>query len=107
MFKEIERRWIGVSVAFSMMAVIVAAALSITYTLTVAHGLEIAELVLLVHMVLTVFSASILVFWIGRYRQTNHDIETLRKKTERKIHRCNETEHDVSERRNMCGRRRK
>lgn len=45
-------------------------------------------------VVLTVLSAAMLTFWAVRYKQTSHDLETLREQIERKMRGRNESEHD-------------
>jgi len=71
-------------VAALAVVVIVFVVLALPYALTEAYGLKTKKLILLMQLVvLAVFSAGMLIFWIVRYRQTSHDIETLREEIER------------------------
>lgn len=71
-------------VAALAVVVIVFVVLALPYALTEAYGLKTKKLILLMQLVvLAVFSAGMLIFWIVRYRQTSHDIETLREENER------------------------
>ena len=68
------------------------------YALTEAYGLNVKKLILLMQLgLLTVFSAGLLIWWVARYRQTSHEIETLREEIRRKIHGHTKCEHDASE----------
>ena len=85
--------------------VIVLLVLAFPYALIATYGLKVILLIQLV--VLAVFSAGMLVWWLVRYRQTSHDIETLREEIDRKICGRDESEHDASEGRNRRGHKRK
>lgn len=88
--------------------VIVLVTLALPYALTEAYGLKVKKLILLMRLVvLASFSAGMLIWWLVRYRQTSHNIETLQKEIERKIRGRNESEHDASEGRNKRGHKRK
>ena len=92
-----------------ILAIIVTAfvVLALPYGLTGTYGLHAKHLALLIHVVLALFSAALLIWWLARYRQTSRDIETLREEIERKMCGRNESEYDASEGRNRLGRRRK
>jgi hypothetical protein len=69
-------------VAAPRVGVIVLDVLALPYALAEA-GLEAKKIVLLMYLVLlTVFSAYLLVFWIGRYRHTSHRINVIREEIE-------------------------
>ena len=71
-------------VAAIAVVVIVFVVLALPYALTETYGLKKKKLILLMQLVvLAVFSAGMLIWWLVRYRQTSHDIETLRKEIER------------------------
>lgn len=94
-------------VAALVVIVIVLVTLALPYTLTEAYGLQVKNLILLIQVVLPFFSEGMLIWWLVRYRQTSHDIETLRVEIELKIRGRNEREHDSSEGRNMREHKRK
>lgn len=85
--------------------VIVLLVLAFPYALIATYGLKVILLIQLV--VLAVFSAGMLVWWLVRCRQTSHDIEMLREEIDRKICGRDESEHDASEGRNKRGHKRK
>jgi flagellar basal body-associated protein FliL len=71
-------------VAALVVIVIVLVTLALPYALTEAYGLKVKKLILLMQLVvLVVFSAGMLIWWLVRYRQTSHNIETLREEIER------------------------
>ena len=71
-------------VAALAVVVMVCVVLALPYAVTEAYGPKAQKLILLMRLVvLAVFSAGMLIFWIVRYRQTSHDIETLREEIER------------------------
>jgi len=95
-------------VAAVIVIVIVLVVLAFPYALIATYGLEVKKLILLIQLVvLAVFSGGMLVWWLVRYRQTSHDIETLREEIDRKICGYDESEHDASEGRNKRGHKRK
>jgi len=95
-------------VAAAIVIVIVLVVLAFPYALIATYGLEVKKLILLIQLVvLAVFSGGMLVWWLVRYRQTSHDIETLREEIDRKICGYDESEHDASEGRNKRGHKRK
>jgi hypothetical protein len=59
------------------------AVMALPYGLAEAYGPQAKNLPLFVHVGLAVFSASLLIWWLARHRQTRHDIETLREEIER------------------------
>jgi fumarate reductase subunit D len=86
------------SVAALVVIVIVLVTLALPYALTEAYGLNTKKLILLMQLgFLTVFSAGLLIWWVARYRQTSHEIETLREEIRRKIHGRSKCEHDACE----------
>ena len=95
-------------VAALVVIVIVLVVLAFPYALIATYGLEVKKLILLIQLVvLAVFSGGMLVWWLVRYRQTSHDIETLREEIDRKICGRNESEHDATEGMNKRGHKRK
>ena len=52
--------------------------LALLYAVTSAYRLKANKLMLPMRLVLAVFSAGLLIFWVVRYRQTSHDLEMLR-----------------------------
>jgi len=71
-------------VAALKVVLIVFAVLALPYALTEAYGLKTKKLILLMQLVvLAAFSAGMLIWWLVRYRQTSHDLQTLRKEIER------------------------
>lgn len=62
------------------MVVMVFVVLALPYAVTSAYGLKANKLMLPMRLVLAVFSAGLLIFWVVRYRQTSHDLEMLREK---------------------------
>jgi fumarate reductase subunit D len=67
-----------------VVVVVIFALLVLPYALTESYGLEEKKLIsLMTSVVLAVFAVDMLIFWIVRYRQTSHDIETLRKGIEK------------------------
>jgi hypothetical protein len=86
------------SVAALGVIVIVLVTLALPYALTEAYGLSVKKLILLMQLgFLTVFSAGLLIWWVARYRQTSHEIETLREEIRRRLHGRTKCEHDASE----------
>ena len=68
-------------VAALAVVVIVFVMLALPYALTEAYGLKAKKLILLTQLVvLVVFSAGMLIWWLVRYRQTSHDIECFGRK---------------------------
>jgi len=94
-------------VAALVVIVIVLVTLALPYVLTEAYGLQVKNLILFMQVVLAFFSAGMSIWWLVRYRQTSHDIETLREEIGLKIRGRNEREHDSSEGRNRDGHKRK
>ena len=71
-------------VAALFVIVIVLVTLALPYALIEAYGLKVKKLILLMQLVvLVVFSVGMLVWWLVRYRQTSHGIETLREEIKR------------------------
>lgn len=67
-----------------VVVVMVFVVLALPYAVTEAYGLKVKKLILLMRLVvLAVFSAGLLIFWIVRYRQTSHDLEMPREEIER------------------------
>ena len=75
---------------------IVFVVMALPHGLTETYGLQAKNFRLLVHVVSAIFSATLLIWWLARYRQTSHDIETLREEIEREIRSRNESEQDNS-----------
>jgi hypothetical protein len=84
MFKmERKRDSLWLFLAPPMVVVVIFALLILPYAVTETYGLkEKKSISLMTSVVLAVFAADMLIFWIVRYRQTSHDIETLRKDIE-------------------------
>ena len=76
--------------------VIVFAVMALPYGLTGTYELQAKNFALIVHVFSSVFSAALLIWWLARYRQTSHAIETHREEIERKVRRRNESEQDNS-----------
>lgn len=94
--------------AAPVVIIMVLLTLALPYALIEAYELNVKKLILLMQLVfLAVFSAGVLVWWVVRYRQTSNDIETLRRKIERKIRGRNECEPYASEGRSRRGHKRK
>lgn len=91
-------------VAALVVIVIVLLVLAFPYALIATYGLKV---ILLIQLVVLPFFCGMLVWWLVRYRQTSHDIETLRDEIDRKICGRDESEHDASEGRNKRGHKRK
>jgi len=71
--------------------------LALPYTLTEAYGLKAKRSVSLMRLVvIAVFSAGLVFFWIVRYRQTSHDLDMLQAEIERKRRRVRSLEHNES-----------
>ena len=84
MFKEMKKHRLRLFMFVLTVVVIVLAALTLYCTVTVICGSGTTRLILLIHVTLTIFSAGLLTFWIVRYRQTSHDLETLREEIRRR-----------------------
>jgi hypothetical protein len=80
MFKgERKRDSLGLFLAPLVVVVVIFALLVLPYAVTETYGLKEKKLVsLMTSVVLVAFSVDMLIFWIVRYRQTSHDMETLR-----------------------------
>lgn len=85
MFKgEKKRHSLWLFVTPLVVVVVIFALLALPYAVTETYGLKERKLIsLMTSVVLAVFAADMLIFWIVRHRQTSHDIETLRKEIER------------------------
>ena len=71
-------------VAALVVVVMVFVLLALPYAVTEAYGLKAQKLILLVRLVvLTVFSAALLIWWLVRYRQTSRDLKMLQEELER------------------------
>lgn len=78
--KEKGRNSLRLFVSALAVVVMVFVLLALPYAVTEAYGLEAQKLILLVRLVvLAVFSGAMLIWWLVRYRQTSHDLETFRK----------------------------
>lgn len=90
MFKgEKKRHSLWLFVAPLVVVVVIFALLALPYAVTETYGLKEKKLIsLTTSVVLAVFASDMLIFWIVRYRQTSHDIETLRKEIERNRRAC-------------------
>ena len=82
MFKrELSRRLFVAALAVVVMVFVL---LALPYAVTEAYGLKSKKLILLMRLVvLAVFSAAMLIWWLVKYRQTSHDLEMLREEIER------------------------
>ncbi len=66
-----------------VVVVVIFALLVLPYGVTETYGLKERKTIgLMTSVVLAVFAADMLIFWIVRYRQTSHDMETLQKEIE-------------------------
>jgi uncharacterized membrane protein len=77
------RQSLRLFVAALAVVVMVFVLLALPYAVTEVHGQKAKELVLPMRLVLAVFLAGLLIFWIVRHRQTGHDLEMLREEIER------------------------
>jgi len=83
MFKRQKKYSLWLFVAPLVVVVVIFALWVLPYAVTETYGLEERRLISLVtSVVLAVFAVDMLVFWIVRYRQTSHDIETLQEEIE-------------------------
>jgi len=82
MFKREKKRdslWLFLTAL--VVVVVIFALLAIPYAVTEP---EARKLLFLLRLgVLAIFSGAMLIWWLVRYRQTSHDIETLREEIER------------------------
>lgn len=70
-------------VAPLVVVVVIFALLALPYAVTETYGLKEKKLIsLMTSVVLVVFAADMLIFWIVRYRQTGHEIEMIREEIE-------------------------
>jgi len=96
MFKREKKYSLWLFVAPLVVVVVIFALWALPYAVTETYGLKERRLISLVtSVVLAVFAVDMLIFWIVQYRQTSHDIETLREETEWKIRGRNESENDT------------
>jgi len=76
-------KWKKEFVAALVVVVMVFVVLALPYAVKEVYGLKAINLILLIRLVVLAVSAGMLIWWLVRYRQTSHDIETLRKEIER------------------------
>jgi len=83
MFKrEKERHFLMLFVAALAVVVVAFVLLVLPYAVTEAYGLKATKLILLMRLVMCVFLAGLLIFWVVRYRRTSRDLGMLREELE-------------------------
>ena len=85
MFKgEKKRDFLWLFLAPLVVVVVIFALLALPYAVTETYGLKEKKLIsLMTSVVLAVFAADMLIFWIVRYKQTGQEIEMIREEIER------------------------